>query len=96
MSSSNLCWTTVPDGIFHDFHHKDHTGLTFEEVERRYQSPLAEWQVLISLSDFYATADIFVGTLSSNWCRLTDELRKVQGKARVPYLTPEGTLFAGF
>lgn len=32
--------------------------------------------------------DWFLGTRLSNWSRLIDELRKVNGKARTPYLTP--------
>ena len=34
------------------------------------------------------TGDIFVGTRASNWCRMVDELRKANGKGRVPYLNP--------
>jgi hypothetical protein len=33
-------------------------------------------------------ADWFVGQRKSNWCRLIDELRKVNGKARTPYISP--------
>jgi hypothetical protein len=78
--------------------HRETKGLTFEETLTRAYSPKVEWQVLVSLSDLYISslADIFVGTLSSNWCRLADELRKAHGKAALPYLTPEGeALVAG-
>jgi hypothetical protein len=73
-------------------YHRDVKGLSFEETMTRAYSAKAEWQVLVSLSDLYISslADIFVGTLSSNWCRLTDELRKAHGKAGLPYLTPQG------
>jgi hypothetical protein len=52
---------------------------------------------LITLVDVYisSAADVLVGTLTSNQCRLRDELRKVQGKARMPYVTPERQLLAG-
>lgn len=37
--------------------------------------------------DLALQCDSFVGTLSSNWCRLIDELRStVRCKAHVPYL----------
>jgi hypothetical protein len=57
-----------------------------------------ELRSLITLADIYisSAADVLVGTLTSNQCRLMDELRKVQGKARMPYVTPEGVLHAGF
>jgi hypothetical protein len=79
-------------------YHRDVKGLSFEETITRAFSPKIEWQVLVSLADLYISslADIFVGTLSSNWCRLVDELRKVHGKAGIPYLTPSGeALVAG-
>lgn len=42
------------------------------------------------LTDLYieAHADLHSGTLTSNWCRLVDEIRLVLGK-NVPYYTPE-------
>lgn len=60
-------------------------------------TPRIELQSLITLVDIYlsSAADVLIGTLSSNQCRLMDELRKVQGKARIPYVTPEGVLVAG-
>lgn len=46
--------------------------------------------VLEFLTDLYieANADLHVGTLTSNWCRLVDELRLALGKI-IPYYTPE-------
>ncbi|CAF0968117.1 unnamed protein product [Rotaria sordida] len=46
--------------------------------------------VLEFLSDLFieANADLHVGTLSSNWCRLVDEMRLVLGKT-IPFYTPE-------
>jgi hypothetical protein len=48
----------------------------------------------LALADLAITAqaDVLVGTLSSNWPRLADELRRAGGKARVPVATPEGRL----
>lgn len=85
--------------ILHDFHtslnssiswigyHRDKGGLTQEEVWSRYHSAKAEWQVLLSLVDllFTASADVMVGTLTSNWCRLANEMRKVHGDLNIPY-----------
>ena len=45
--------------------------------------------VFIYLLIYLFAGDVFVGTRSSNWCRLIDELRKTNGKARVPYYSPE-------
>ncbi|CAF3106683.1 unnamed protein product [Rotaria sp. Silwood2] len=52
--------------------------------------------VLEFLSDLFieANADLHVGTLSSNWCRLVDEIRLVLGK-KIPYYTPEKVFFIG-
>jgi len=49
----------------------------------------------LALADLAITAqaDVLVGTLSSNWLRLADELRRAGGKARVPVATPEGRLY---
>ncbi|CAF4196483.1 unnamed protein product [Rotaria sp. Silwood2] len=46
--------------------------------------------VLEFLSDLFieVNADLHAGTLSSNWCRLVDEMRLVLGKT-IPFYTPE-------
>ncbi|CAF4700991.1 unnamed protein product, partial [Rotaria sp. Silwood1] len=46
--------------------------------------------VLEFLTDLFieANADLHVGTLTSNWCRLIDGMRLVLGKI-IPYYTPE-------
>ncbi|CAM4865387.1 unnamed protein product [Rotaria socialis] len=46
--------------------------------------------ILEFLTDLYieANADLHVGTLTSNWCRLVDEMKLALGK-RIPYYTPE-------
>ena len=46
--------------------------------------------ILEFLTDLFieANADFHVGTLTSNWCRLVDEMRLVLGKT-IPYYTPE-------
>ena len=46
--------------------------------------------VLEFLTDLFieVNADLHVGTLTSNWCRLVDEMRLVLGKT-IPYYTPE-------
>ena len=46
------------------------------------------------LTDLFieANADVHVGTLTSNWCRLVDEMRLVLGKT-IPYYTPENRYY---
>ena len=46
--------------------------------------------VLEFLADLFieVNADLHVGTLTSNWCRLVDGIRLVLGKT-IPYYTPE-------
>ena len=46
--------------------------------------------VLEFLTDLFieVNADLHVGTLTSNWCRLVDEIRLVLGKI-IPFYTPE-------
>lgn len=48
--------------------------------------------VLEFLTDLYieVNADLHVGTLTSNWCRLVDEIRLVLGKI-IPFYTPENS-----
>lgn len=78
-------------------HFRGASGSRAENEKSTEFTPLIELRSLITLADIYisAAADILVGTLTSNQCRLMDELRKVAGKARMPYLTPEGTLDTG-
>ena len=49
-------------------------------------------EVLISFVQLYLAvqADFFMGQRKSNWCRMIDELRKVNGKARTAYVSPSG------
>jgi len=52
--------------------------------------------VLEFLTDLFieANADVHAGTLTSNWCRLVDEMRLVLGKMKA-YYTPENKFFLG-
>jgi len=50
--------------------------------------PDQELQVSLAQLFLAVECDFFVGTRTSNWCRLIDELRKVNGKARTAYLSP--------
>jgi len=73
------------------------TGLGMADVMHTLRAGWRMDQLMrLALADLFITvqADAFVGTLSSNWARLTDELRRANGKARVPYATPEGFLQA--
>lgn len=49
-------------------------------------------QFRFALVDLYvqAHADVHVGTLSSNWCRMVDELRSAVGKTKTPFLDVDG------
>ena len=80
--------------VHHDF---PETGLGMADVMHTLRAGWRMDQLMrLALADLFITvqADAFVGTLSSNWARLTDELRRANGKARVPYATPEGFLQA--
>ncbi|CAF2780806.1 unnamed protein product [Rotaria sp. Silwood2] len=48
------------------------------------------------LSDLFieVNADLHVGTLTSNWCRLVDEIRLALGKT-IPFYTPENQFLMG-
>ena len=50
--------------------------------------------ILEFLTDLFieANADLHAGTLTSNWCRLVDEMRFVLGKI-LPFYTPEQRYF---
>ena len=52
--------------------------------------------ILEFLSDLFieVNADLHVGTLTSNWCRMVDEIRLVLGKT-IPFYTPEGRFIIG-
>lgn len=65
-------------------------NLQWEEPKRHHSASI-EVQMLLTIAENYisSTADVLGGTLSSNQCRVMDELRKLQGKARMPYLSPE-------
>jgi hypothetical protein len=78
-------------------YHRSSQGSQHHEEVARYHTAKMELQVLLTLAEVFisASADVLVGTLSSNQCRLMDELRKLQGKGRMPYLTPENELIAG-
>jgi Alpha-(1,6)-fucosyltransferase N- and catalytic domains len=78
-------------------YHRSSQGSQHHEEVARYHTAKMELQVLLTLAEVFvsASADVLVGTLSSNQCRLMDELRKLQGKGRMPYLTPERQLIAG-
>lgn len=78
-------------------YHRSSQGSQHHEEVARYHTAKMELQVLLTLAEVFisASADVLVGTLSSNQCRLMDELRKLQGKGRMPYLTPEGEFIAG-
>ena len=63
----------------------------FSWLARDKSTPLGA-QMRNSLADLFVQvhADVWVGTLSSNWCRLVDELRSAMGKTCLPYLDVDG------
>ena len=52
--------------------------------------------ILEFLSDLFieVNTDLHVGTLTSNWCRMVDEIRLVLGKT-IPFYTPEDRFMIG-
>jgi hypothetical protein len=75
--------------------HRPTGGATFAELMSWAGSWRMDQLVRLAVADFYITAmaDAAAGTLSSNWCRAPDALRRAAGRGRVPYATPEGTLY---
>ena len=71
--------------------HRPPGGMTYQDVLSSQRSWRMEELVRLALADLLITvqADIFVGTLSSNWADLGDDLRRVNGKAWMPHLNPE-------
>jgi hypothetical protein len=74
--------------------HRPASGIAWQDVA----SSTGTWRmtqlVRLALADLFITAqsDVLVGTLSSNWARLSDMIRRANGKARVPVATPEKVL----
>lgn len=66
-------------------------GVTFAQVLAWRDRPEMEDMVRLAPADVFVTAqaDVQAGTLSSNWCRIGDMLRRAIGKGRLPYVTPE-------
>jgi len=66
-------------------------GVTFAQVLAWRDRPEMEDMVRLALADVFVTAqaDAQAGTLSSNWCRVADMLRRANGRGRLPYVTPE-------
>ena len=54
------------------------------------------WINLEFVSDLFieVNADLHVGILTSNWCRMVNEIRLVLGKT-IPFYTPEGRFIIG-
>ena len=70
-------------------------GTTFSALMASAGTWRMEHTVRLAIADMYitASADIAAGTLSSNWCRTSDALRRAAGRGRTPYVTPEKTLY---
>ena len=66
-------------------------GVTYAQVLAWRDRPEMEDMVRLALADVFVTAqaDVQAGTLSSNWCRVGDMLRRANGRGRLPYVTPE-------
>ena len=75
--------------------HRQPGGASFSQVMSWAGMWRMEHLVRLALGDAFITAaaDAQIGTLSSNWCRLTDHLRRAAGRARVPYGSPEKRLY---
>lgn len=64
-------------------------NIIFRSLDRYSRAQIANFTKEF-LTDLYieVNADLHVGTLTSNWCRLVDEIRLVLGKF-IPFYTPE-------
>ena len=64
-------------------------GFTFNEVSGWSGTYKMDQLMRLVLADLFITvqADVMVGSHQSNWCRLSDGLRRANGKVRVPYGT---------
>lgn len=71
--------------------HRPSGGMAYEDVLDSQNSWRMVQLVRLALADLFITAqaDVLVGTLSSNWAEISDELRRANGKGRIPYLSPE-------
>ncbi|UJR11686.1 hypothetical protein I4U23_015867 [Adineta vaga] len=76
-------------GYYNLFTIKTRKNIVFSSLTRMSKQKRGEI-VLEFLTDLFieAHADLHAGTLSSNWCRLVDELRLTLGKTST-YYTPE-------
>lgn len=72
-------------------HYRSINGSQWSVEQQIKFTPLMELRALVTLIEIYisASADVLIGTLSSNQCRLMNELRLVAGKWRMPYINPE-------
>jgi len=77
----------TPRFTFHYIETKRYNGGPLEIVSINNGADLMN----VSIADLFIQpqGDIFAGTRTSNWCRLIDELRKVNGKGRVHFYHPE-------
>ena len=75
--------------------HRPTGGVTFDQLMSWAGTWRMDQLVRLAVADLFITsmADVTVGTLSSNWCRSSDALRRAAGRGRVPYVTPERTLY---
>ncbi|CAF1196904.1 unnamed protein product, partial [Didymodactylos carnosus] len=108
-SVRNLYLNSEDDDVFNEFHKNQHLvryyrlfylnqtrGYTFSSWLE--ESPERQSQISLAfLTDLYieSNADMHAGTLSSNWCRLIDEIRLSAGKT-IPFYTPEQEYYQGF
>jgi hypothetical protein len=71
--------------------HRPPAGLAYQDVLSSQRSWRMAELVRLAWADLFITvqADVFVGTLSSNWAELGNDYRRVSGKASVPHLNPE-------
>jgi len=71
--------------------HRPPGGMTYQDVMTSRTSWRMVELVRLALADLFITvqADVFVGTLSSNWAELGDDYRRVSGRAWMPHLNPE-------
>ena len=97
---TNAFLNTEDPVIFDDFKRTNNFGFKLYAMNLTRLPDAGHWEVMKKYGQkevatfslvqllIQAECDWFIGTRLSNWSRLIDELRKANGKARTPYLTP--------
>ena len=70
-------------------YHRIESSKSWQTSDKQGEFTISIINLLVALQ-----ADVFVGSLTSNWCRLIHELERTRGDAGVDYLTVDSSQFA--